>query len=76
MTREQSRNLYIAAGGWPDHSESQWGKIHKEMQAVVAATTEKDAAAIIDWWGCWRSEYTAIAFAQRVRANHALMQRP
>ena len=71
MTRSQSKQLYIAAGGPNDHSDSEWNDIHEEMKAIVAAKSEREAARVIDWWGCWDRKYTATAFARRVRASHA-----
>ena len=71
MTLETAKKLYVDAGGNKDHSESEWKDVHKEMEAIVAASSDRSAAKVIDWWGCWDRKYTATAFAKRVRASHA-----
>lgn len=71
MTTMESRKLYIAAGGPPDHEDETWRSIHNEIEAVVAAKSDLAAGRTIDWWGCWDPKYTATAFARRVRKMHA-----
>jgi hypothetical protein len=68
MTRERAKQIYISAGGNPDHSESEWNNVHKEMEGVVSEKSDRMAAKHIVWWACWDRNYTATAFARRVRA--------
>lgn len=67
MTRNQARHLYIHAGGPDDHSEAEWEEIHREMQAIIDAPSDRAAGRIVSWWGCWSKTNTATAFARRVR---------
>jgi len=71
MTRTEARRLYIAAGGPSDHSPGEWESIHREMDAIVAAGSDRAAGRTIAWWGCWDRTYTATAFARSVREAHA-----
>ena len=70
MTLLEARQIYLAAGGDPYHEANQWGSIHREIEAVVAAPTLAAAADVIRWWDCWllRRE-PAEAFARRVRSK-------
>lgn len=68
MTAAQARSIYLAAGGSFDHSESEWRDIHQEMERVIAAGSDRSAATVILWWGCWDHSYPAVGFARRVRA--------
>jgi hypothetical protein len=70
MTTEQAMRLYVAAGGHNDHSADEREHIRTEMQAIVAAKSDRAAGRTIDWWGCWDRTYTATAFARRVRTLH------
>lgn len=70
MTLSVAKQLYIAAGGPNDHSDKEWNDIHKEMAAIVAAKSDRSAARVILWWGCWDRKYPAIGFARRVRARY------
>jgi hypothetical protein len=70
MTLETAKQIYIDAGGYMYHSESEWASVHKEMEAIVAASSNRSAAKIIEWWCCWDRNYTATAFAKRVRASY------
>lgn len=75
MTLKQAKKLYIAAGKkysaewWSadDYSQSEWNDIQDEMNRIVAAKSERKAADVIRWWGCWNHTYTAIGFARMVR---------
>jgi hypothetical protein len=67
MTTAQAKAIYIAAGGPKDHSDNEWKDIHKEIEAMTSAKTDRAAAKIIRWWDCWNSKDTAISFARRVR---------
>lgn len=71
MTSQEARQLYVGAGGPDDHHPSEWDSIHREMEAVVAATSDRAAGRVIDWWGCWDRKLTATAFARRVREIHS-----
>ena len=70
MTLEQAKQVYVAGlNGVPcdDYEPDEWEDIRKEMERIVAAPTERKAADVIRWWGCWDARYTATAFARRVR---------
>lgn len=67
MTITQAKWLYIKAGGPGDHTQSEWKDIHREMEAVVAAKSDRAAGDIIRWWDCWDNECTATAFARAIR---------
>jgi len=71
MTLSEAKILYIDAGGPDDHNESEWQDIHKEMQAIVEAKSDRAAGKTILWWDCWDAKHTATAFARRVRNSHA-----
>jgi hypothetical protein len=70
MNLETAKRLYMAAGGPSDHDAAEWDEIRVEMEAVVAAKSDRAAAKVIEWWGCWDPRYTATAFARRVRQEH------
>lgn len=67
MTIDEVKRIYIAAGGPDDHGQVDWVDIHREIEQVIAAKTDFAGGRIIDWWACWDREYTATAFARRVR---------
>jgi hypothetical protein len=69
MTLDQAKQLYIAAGGPKDHTDFDWQEIHKEIEAVVAAKSDRAAGSIIFWWDCWRKGHTATAFARKIRED-------
>jgi hypothetical protein len=71
MTLIEAKNLYIEAGGPDDHGASEWEDIHKEIQALVEAKSDRAAGKTILWWDCWDAKYTATAFARRVRNSYA-----
>ena len=70
MTIAQAKEIYVFAGGNPDHSESEWNDITKEINAVVNARSDRAAGQIIQWWGCWDRKLTATAFARKVRLKY------
>jgi len=69
MTIEQVKQLYISAGGPTDHQDSEWTDIHKEMEQVVAAKSDRAGGKIIAWWDCWDRKKTATSFARKVRTS-------
>ncbi len=71
MTFSDAKKLYIEAGGQNDYGESEWQDIHKEMQALVDAKSDRAAGKTIMWWDCWDNKYTATGFARRVRQIQA-----
>lgn len=75
MTLDQAKSCYLAAAGdanrWEDYSPREQADIHQEMDRIVAVKTDRAAAKVIHWWGCWDSRYTATAFARRVRNAYA-----
>ena len=73
ITLEIAKKLYIKAGGETSHSANEWWYIHNEMEAVIAAPSDRAAANVIGWWDCWDDKYTAIKFARRVRKYHAMI---
>jgi hypothetical protein len=74
MNREQAKTIYVAAGGQAQHHKTEWNEIHKEMEKIVAARTDRGAGLTILWWGCWDARYTATAFARRVRDAYRQMR--
>ena len=70
ITVRQARRLYIKAGGPDYHSESEWADIRNEIESIVNAASDRAAGKTILWWGCWDKNYTATAFASRVRENY------
>lgn len=76
MTRDESRRLYVGAGGPDDHCALDWEHIHREMEQLVSAKSDCAAGRMIAWWGCWDRQYTATAFARRVRQAWADMHLP
>lgn len=69
MTTEQAVWLHEYASGEPgnNYSPSEKTEIWKEIEAIVKARSERSAANIIRWWGCWDRKYPAIAFVRKVR---------
>ena len=67
MNLEQAKKLYLSGGGINDYSESEWKDIHREMEAIVAAKSDRAAARIIDWWGCWTPRDNATMYARKIR---------
>lgn len=67
MTLAQAKHLYIQAGGPNDHTPEEWQRVHEEIEAIVAAKSDRAAGAIIRWWGCWDYVLTARRFTRRVR---------
>ena len=68
MTIIQAKELYLSvAGEDARYLESEWEDIHKEMEDVVSAKSDRAAANIIRWWDCWDEKYTATQFARRLR---------
>ena len=66
MTLAQARRLYNEVTG-DDVSGNEQAAIHLEMQAVVAAKSDRAASNVIRWWGCWDRKHTATACARRLR---------
>ena len=71
MTLELAKKLYIEAGGYSGHLTGEWKDIHKEMESLISAKSDRAAGRLIDWWGCWDKGYTATAFARRIRRSYA-----
>jgi hypothetical protein len=69
VTQEEAFKLYVAAGGNPDHSFSEKEDILKEVEAVIAAKSDRAAGRVIQWWECWNPYYSATAFARRIRVR-------
>lgn len=67
MTIDRAKQLYIGAGGPSNHSPDEWASIHREIEAIVAAKSDRAAGRIITWWECWNGRHTATAFARMVR---------
>lgn len=67
MTIDRAKQLYIGAGGPSNHSPDEWASIHREIEAIVAAKSDRAAGRVIDWWGCWDRRHTATEFVRRVR---------
>jgi hypothetical protein len=67
MKIKEAKQLYIGAGCKDDHSPDTWKLIRKEMERIVSASSDRAAAEVVQWWGCWDKGWTAIAFARRVR---------
>ena len=67
MTLEQAKQLYTSQD--PDASlcESDWVHVHREMEEVVSAKSDREAAKVIEWWSCWDRYFTATRFAHRLR---------
>ena len=51
-----------------------WQDVRREMELVVAAKSDRSAARVIAWWGCWDRKLTAISVARKVRQTWALTQ--
>ncbi len=55
-----------------------WSKVYAELQEVIRANSDEDAAKVIDWW---HSDWslvgdTALQAAQRIREWSRKIQRP
>jgi hypothetical protein len=68
------KNKYIAAyelsGDVIDANDPRRSDIIAEMQAIEQAETVAEAAAVVEWWGCWdnhRKFRSAKAFCAAVR---------
>jgi len=70
ITLQETKRLYIRAGGPTDHGVSEWSEIMVEMDAVIEAKSDLEAAKVIEWWGNWGRFRTPIAFAKFVRKAH------
>jgi len=71
LTVNEAGRLYRRAIGehyeGDDHFE--WPAIRDEMQAVIDATSNRDAGQVIAWWGCWdRTGGTPANTARHIRA--------
>lgn len=67
VTIELAKKLYIASGAPNDHSDSKWKDIRDEIEKIINAKSDRSAANVIQWWGCWDRKRTATSFARRVR---------
>lgn len=70
MTEAQAYRLYLLAG-CPDEfapGDSERKEIHRAIEEIIAARTDRNAGRVVDWWGCWDRKLSATAFARRVRA--------
>lgn len=70
MTIKQAIALHeLASGDDIDraYTPSEQLDIHQEIEAIVAAKSDRSAARIILWWNCWDRNHTATAFCRRVR---------
>jgi hypothetical protein len=59
-----------------EFGDREWEAIHKEMLAVVTAPSDRRAANIIRWWGCWDRKFSATACARKIRQVWAERQGP
>lgn len=75
MTLKQAKKLYLSVVGETTHAASEWPDIHREMEAVVSARSDRAAADVIRWWGCWDRSYTATSVARQLREEWARMRR-
>lgn len=75
ITLKEAKQLYISAGGPKEHGD-EWYDIHKEIQAVIDAKSDRAAGKTILWWDCWDTKYTATAFASQVRKSYDLYKQP
>lgn len=83
MTLKQAQRLYNDTGkieyghGWSldDYSSQEWKSIRDEMNSIVLAPSERKAAEVIRWWGCWNQQYSCIGFVRTVRKIWKQMQR-
>ena len=72
MTLKQAQILYetgTAPNPMEHFSPGEWEDILNELKRVVAAKSDRTAANVVRWWGCWDRTYTAISFARRARAK-------
>lgn len=72
MEMEDAKRLYMAGAGPGKYvfNEKEWEDIRKEMEEIVAAPSNHEAATVILWWDCWdfsSPKHTPMAFARRVR---------
>jgi len=48
------RQAYKDAGlDYEFFDEAEWATVERDMRAVIAAPSDRAAAKIIAWWGCW-----------------------
>lgn len=58
-------------GPYPDTYEiDNPDDIADEMMRVVDAKSDRAAAKVIDWWGCWDGKWTSTRMARRIRQIH------
>lgn len=53
LTLEQAKTIYRAAvdaRASDGEGPAWWNEVHAELDQVLAASTAKDAAKVIDWW--------------------------
>jgi hypothetical protein len=78
MTLSEAKRLYSvfeADNRWANaQSNAWWWAVKTELEAVVAAKTDRAAGNLIQWWACWDREFTATAWARKVRQEWAKME--
>lgn len=74
MLRDEAKRLYLSQAGNEEANRDDWKEIHAEMEAVVAAKSDRAAGRVIEWWGDWEHWHTTpTAFARRFREAYRLM---
>jgi hypothetical protein len=70
MTDEQAIEIYnfVCVEMWGGvFTSADAYTIPDKMREIVAAKSDRAAADVIRWWGCWDRKVTATRFARRVR---------
>jgi hypothetical protein len=51
------------------HAGDRLEDITREMRSLLAASTDAEAGALLDWWGCWEEDGEAERWAAGYRAR-------
>lgn len=73
MTKKQALKLYCEAMdsfGGDAYQVDDPDAIADEMRRVVDAKSDRAAAKVVDWWGCWDRRLSSTRMARRIRQIH------
>lgn len=66
--------MYLQAGGTDYYNDLAWTTVHREIEAIVTAKSNRAAGITILWWGCWCGKDAATKFARQVRKAYRMLK--